>query len=47
MKVLADDESQNDVAAANMLVAFINQVEAQRSKALTDEQATALRVKVS
>lgn len=39
---LDDVNQNNDVAAINSLQAFINAVEAQRGKKLTDEQATAL-----
>ncbi len=41
-KALADANSDNDVAAINALGAFIEGVEAQRGKQLTDAEADAL-----
>jgi len=42
LKALADGKANNDVSAINRLNAFINEVEAQRDKKITEEQATAL-----
>jgi hypothetical protein len=42
MNAIDDTNEQNNVAAQNAMYAFMNAVEAQRGKKLTDTQATQL-----
>jgi len=44
-RVITDDNTRNDVAAANILKAFINSVEAQRGKKISSIDAEALATK--
>ena len=45
MKAIRDLKKNNDVAAVNAMEAFVNQVEAQRGKKITEEDADALIAK--
>ena len=45
MKAIRDLKKNNDVAAVNAMGAFVNQVEAQRGKKITEEDADALIAK--
>jgi len=42
MKAIRDLKQNNDVGAVNAIGAFVNQVEAQRGKKITEEDAAAL-----